>query len=291
MPSEPIGFIGLGAMGLPMASCLANAGWTVIACDAAPSETAWRHPGFAWASTPGDVTGHAATIVLSLPHAQASAIVADALIAAPGGCQRVIDTGTQDPARARAFADRFQAIGIGYCDAPVFGTPRDAPTGALTIAYSCADALRQAVEPVLKGFSRRQIHVGPVGTASLFKVMQNALGLAQLVAIAETFAVVEKAGADLGAFYDVVAGSGGMADNPFFAKVGRDLVERQPRFGALLRVAMKHIELGRMLADRVGAEAALIAAAADLFKRAQRLGMGDADLTSIGQALGRATDA
>ncbi len=287
MPSPPVGVVGLGAMGLPMASCLADAGWPVVACDIAPSDAARRRGDLTWAATPSDLAARVSTVVLSLPHVHASSAVIDALITAPGGCRHVIDTGTQDPALARGVAARLQAVGIGYCDAPVFGTPRDAPTGALTIAYSCTDALRPDIEPVLKGFSRRQIHVGPVGTASLFKVMQNALGLVQLVAIAETFAAVERAGADLGAFYDVVKGSGGMADSPFFAKVGRDLVDRQHRFGALLRVAMKDIELGRTMAERVGAEAALIDAAAALFRRAEQLGMGDADLTSIGQALRR----
>jgi 3-hydroxyisobutyrate dehydrogenase-like beta-hydroxyacid dehydrogenase len=288
---QTIGFIGIGAMGFPMATCLANSGRRVVTYDIAPSLAARQRSDFAWANSPGDVAAQASTVLLSLPHVEASEDVINELGSSPTICNLVIDTCTQDPAQAQVFADRLRATDIGYCDAPVFGTPRDAAAATLTVAYSCPEELCESVEAVLRAFTRRQIHVGQVGTASLFKVVQNSLGLVQLVAIAEAFAVVELAGADPTKFYDVVKGSGGMADSPFFAKVGRDFADKQHRFGALLRVAMKDIELGRVVADRAGAEANLTTAAAALFERAERLGMGDADLASIGQALGGAVNA
>jgi 3-hydroxyisobutyrate dehydrogenase len=286
MTAGPVGFIGLGAMGFPMASRVAHAGRPVLAYDIALSARARQSPGFVLAASPHDVATRASTIVLSLPHAQASEAVINELGNAPSYCKLIIDTCTQDPGRAQAFAAFLERAGTAYCDAPVFGTPNDAAAGTLAVAYSCREDIRGAVESVLAAFSRRQLHVGPIGTASVFKVVQNSLGLVQLVAIAEAFAVVEALGADPAKFYEVVKGSGGMADSPFFARTGRDFVDKQARFGASLRVAMKDIELGRTLAKRAGAEANLIAAAAVLFKRAESVGLGDADLTSIGQVVG-----
>jgi 3-hydroxyisobutyrate dehydrogenase len=289
--ASPVGFVGLGAMGLPMASRVARLGRPVVAYDVALSARARQSPGLVLANSPHDVATRASTIVLSLPHAQASEVVINELCNAPSCCKLVIDTCTQDPAQAQVLAARLERVGTAYCDAPVFGTPDDAAAGTLTVAYSGREEIRGAVEPVLTAFSRRQLHVGPVGTASVFKVVQNSLGLVQLVAIAEAFAVVEALGADPVKFYEVVNGSGGMADGPFFAKTGRDFADKQARFGACLRVAMKDVELGRTVAMRVGAEADLIAAAAVVFKRAENVGLGDADLTSIGQVLGRKANA
>src|SRR5262249_33983512 len=104
MTAGPVGFIGLGAMGLPMASRVAHAGRPVVAYDIALSTRAGQSPGFVLATSPHDVATRASTIVLSLPHAQASKAVISELGKAPSSCKLIIDTCTQDPGQAEAFA-------------------------------------------------------------------------------------------------------------------------------------------------------------------------------------------
>src|SRR5262249_18330768 len=163
----------------PMARRVACLGRTIVAYDVALSPRARQSPGFVFVNSPHDVATRVSTIVLSLPHAQASEVVINEIGNSPSGCNLIIDTCTQDPGQAQVFAGRLERTGIAYCDAPVFGTPDDAAAGTLTVAFSGREEIRGAVQPVLAAFSRRQLHVGPVGTASVFKVVQNSLGLVQ----------------------------------------------------------------------------------------------------------------
>lgn len=285
-----IGFIGLGVMGLPMARQLAKHFGQVTAFDLAPSDQARQAPLLRHVQNPAEVGRASDVVFLCLPGAHASLAVLDGpqgllRVARPG--LSVVELSTLDPQLIGEIGGRYAACGAAFCDAPVFGAPVHAREGKLAVVVSGEAAHYEAVRPVINSFARRVTYAGALGSASLIKVMQNSLGLVQIVAIAEAFAVFEAAGGDPHKFHQAVVGCGGMADSPLFAKVGLDFADHEARFGALLRIAAKDIALGDKLAQRSGAPATMIAHAAAQYAAALDAGLGDADQLAFAAAMRR----
>lgn len=283
-----IGCIGLGAMGLPIAEHLAARFGSVLACDVRPSPAAQARPGLRWLASAAEVAQASDLVLLCLPGAAAStaAIEGDAgLVAGARPGLTVVDLSTLDPEVVRGFGAALQRMGASYCDAPVFGTPQHAQRGTLAVVMSGPIEASQASRPAIECFARRITHAGPLGAASLIKVMQNSLGLVQIAAIAEAFAVLQAAGGDAHAFYEAVVGSGGMADSALFAKVGIDFADQHARFGARLRIGAKDIALGHHVAQRSGASAPFIEQTAAQFEAAAADGFGEADLLLVSAAI------
>ena len=285
---KKIGFIGLGVMGLPMAQQLAKHFGQVTVFDVAPSDEARQAPILRHVQNPGAVGQASDVVFLCLPGAHASLAVLDGQegllrVARPG--LSVVELSTLDPEVIRDIGSRYAACGTAFCDAPVFGAPVHAREGKLAVVVSGEEAHYDTVRDVIASFARRVTYAGALGSASLIKVMQNSLGLVQIVAIAEAFAVFEAAGGDPHKFHEAVVGCGGMADSPLFAKVGIDFADHQARFGALLRIAAKDIALGNKIAQRSGAPAELIAHAAAQYEAALNAGLGDADQLAFAAAM------
>ncbi len=282
-----IACIGLGAMGLPIARHLAARFGAVAAFDVAPSEAARSDPGLRWMDSPGEVGRNADIVFQCLPgEAYSTAAIEgqSGLLSVAHAGLTVVELSTLDPQTVRAYGAKFAAAGTGFCDAPLFGAPVDARAGRLAVVVSGSREHFDVVRPIVESFARRVTHAGDLGAASLIKVLQNSLGLVQVTAIAEAFAVFEAAGGDPHSFYEAVVGSGGMADSALFAKIGIDFADHQARFGALLRIAAKDIGLGHKIAQRSGAPAQLIAHAAAQFEAAASAGFGEADLLTVAAA-------
>ncbi len=285
-----IGFVGLGVMGLPMARQLAKHFGQVTAFDVSPSDEARQTPLLRHMQNPAEVGRASDVVFVCLPGAYASLAVvdgADGLASAARPGLSVVELSTLDPEVIREIGGRYAARNAAFCDAPVFGAPVHAREGKLAVVVSGQEAHFEAVRAVIETFARRVTYAGALGTASLIKVMQNSLGLVQIVAIAEAFSVFEAAGGDPHKFYEAVVGCGGMADSPLFAKVGIDFADHEARFGALLRIAAKDIALGNKIAQRIGAPAELIAHAAAQYELAVNEGLGDADQLAFAAAIRR----
>lgn len=285
-----IGFVGLGVMGLPMAQQLAKHFGQVTAFDIAPSDEARRTPLLRHVQSPAEVGSASDVAFVCLPGAHASLAVVEGTdgllsVARPG--LTVVELSSLDPEVVCDIGARYAARNTAFCDAPVFGAPVHARAGKLAVVVSGEEAHYDTVRAVIETFARRVTYAGALGTASLIKVMQNSLGLVQIVAIAEAFAVFEAAGGNPHTFYEAVVGCGGMADSPLFAKVGIDFADHEARFGALLRIAAKDIALGNKIAHRIGAPAPLIAHAAAQYQVAMDEGLGDADQLSFAAAIRR----
>ena len=286
-----IGCIGLGAMGLPTARHLARRFGPVVVYDLAPDDAVRDDPLLRLLPSAADVGRDADLVFVCLPGKKASLAVADALLPEARAGLTVVELSTLDPELVREIGARYAAHGAAFCDAPVFGTPSNAREGKLAVVVSGSAAAYDTVRPVIAGFARRVSHAGELGTASLIKVMQNSLGLVQLIAIAEAFEVFEAAGGNPRVFCDAVVGSGGMSDSALFAKTGVDFAEHQARFGALLRIGAKDIGLGHTVAQRSGAPADLIALAHAQFAAAAEEGFDEADLLSVSRVIRRSAKA
>jgi 3-hydroxyisobutyrate dehydrogenase len=192
-----VGFLGLGAIGTPMAAHLARRGpltvWNRTAARA--TEFAARHRAVAVA-TPREAA--AADVVITCL-GNSSDVVSlldgpDGLLAGLRRGALFLDCTSGDPASSRRIAERLAERGVAFADAPVSGGTNGAETGTLTVMVGGDAATFARARPVIEAFGRRIEHVGPVGAGDALKAVNNALLAINILAAGEAMATVTKAG-------------------------------------------------------------------------------------------------
>jgi 3-hydroxyisobutyrate dehydrogenase len=210
MNKNTVGFIGLGNMGAPMAVNLANAGWSMIAHDAAGTRE--RAPAQAIvADSVAEVASRAEVILLSLPDSVVVDAVSDAILAAPSVItKRVVDTSTIGIAQARRIHEKLAAAGIEYVDAPVSGGVAGARAGTVSIMVAAPAASVEALRAMLDGFTGNVFHVGvEPGQGQAMKILNNFLSGTAMAATSEAVAFGDSQGLDLATMLDVLNASTG----------------------------------------------------------------------------------
>src|SRR5262249_9569244 len=143
-----IGFIGLGAMGLPMTRHLLAAGHDVtVASRSRPPIDAAVATGAREGSGPRDVGAPSEATILGVPHGPQVVEVLDAAMDAIGPRKIVVDTSTIDPAIERAQHERVAATGAAYLDAPLSGGTVGAENGTLTLMVGGDAAVLDRARP------------------------------------------------------------------------------------------------------------------------------------------------
>jgi 3-hydroxyisobutyrate dehydrogenase len=204
-----VGFIGLGAMGAPMAATLRHAGFTVIASVHRHREALdlLQADGVVEAADPAAVASESDVIVISVPDAPQ---VEDALFGSRGITEGakpgllVIDMSTISPVASRGVAERLAQRGIDFVDAPVSGGPARARDGTLTIMAGGTDEAFSRAQPVLRALGNPH-HLGPVGMGETVKLVNQIIIANVMIANAEGLLFAREAGADLGAVREVLA--------------------------------------------------------------------------------------
>lgn len=210
MNKNTVGFIGLGNMGAPMAVNLANAGWSMIAHDAAGTRE--RAPAQASvADSVAEVASRAEVILLSLPDSVVVDAVSDAILAAPSVItKRVVDTSTIGIAQARRIHEKLAAAGIEYVDAPVSGGVAGARAGTVSIMVAAPAPSVEALRAMLEGFTGNVFHVGvEPGQGQAMKILNNFLSGTAMAATSEAVAFGDSQGLDLATMLDVLNASTG----------------------------------------------------------------------------------
>ncbi|HEX5078464.1 MAG TPA: NAD(P)-dependent oxidoreductase [Geminicoccaceae bacterium] len=281
-----VGFIGLGAMGLPIAGRLARAGFSLVAFDPDPRalEAVLAAGEVERAASPGAVAKASEILITCLPHPRiVEAVYGE--VAKPG--LLACDCSTVGPTLAIRLHAELAAGGMRYLECPMLGAPAQAARGELFLILSGDEAAAAELAPIFEVISRGQRFVGGPGQASRIKVVQNGLGLIQAVAIGEALSILAKAGADLKAFCEVVAEGGGMAASPLFRAKARAMLEAEPPVLAKLRIGAKDIALACALAEEQGVPAPLLRETARILEDAMRMDLGESDLAALGRAVER----
>ena len=209
-----VAFLGLGAIGRPMAVHLARppfalAVWnrTAERARAFAAETGARH-----AATPADAVRDARIVVTCLPTSREVESLVDALLPALADGALLIDCTSGDPATSRRLAARLAGHGVGFVDAPVSGGTSGAEAGTLTVMVGGSAAHLEQARPVLEAFGRRVVHCGDVGAGDAVKAVNNALLAAHIWSAAEGLATLAKAGVDPAVALGVVNASSGRSN-------------------------------------------------------------------------------
>lgn len=290
----PVGFVGLGRMGAPMAEQVLGAGFPMVVCDVRPGAAdALVAGGATAASSPAEVAATCAVVLTSLPGpAEVMEVVTGPqglLTGARPGMVHV-DLTTSSYSGALEVARREADAGVDFVDAPVSGGVPRARTGTLALMVSGPRPVFDRVAPVLHAIGDPVFHVGDaVGAGTLVKLLNNAIGFAGTLLAQEAMVVAAKAGLDLDQVLDVLeASSAGPMLGPARLILSRDFEVRD--VGMTLRLAEKDIRLAVTSAGDLGVEVPMSSAALAVYGRAVDAGLADlrtyATLQVLEQAAG-----
>ena len=267
-----VGFLGLGAMGWPMAARLAGSRelvvWNRTAARAA--EFAGRY-GARAAGTPRELGAAVDVVVTCLPTSgdvQGLLGGPDGLLAGLRPDALVLDCTSGVPATSRRLAAELASRGIAFADAPVSGGTNGAETGTLTIMVGADPATFERARPVLVAFGSRIEHLGPVGAGHAMKAVNNALLAVNILSVGEALATLVKAGVPAGKAVEVLNGSSGRSFVSETLVPERVLTGRWPRTFRLALLA-KDVGIARELVRECGVAGPMVDLAGDLFQRAR----------------------
>jgi 3-hydroxyisobutyrate dehydrogenase len=243
--------------------------------------------GAALAGAPADVGADADVVITCVTDAAALRAIAggdDGLLARPRADLRWIETSTIGAPASRELAALAAARGVAYLEAPVTGSRRGAEDGTLLAMSGGPEALHAACEPVLRVFARKVIHVGPVGSAAVMKLIGNTLIAFMLEGLAETAVLGARAGLALPAILEVVAAS--MFASPFFAFKG-DAMARRAFDDVLFSIELmaKDLALAAEEADARGVAMPGLEAIRRVLELARSLGHGAEDIAAQVRAI------
>jgi 3-hydroxyisobutyrate dehydrogenase len=193
-----LAFLGLGAIGMPMAVHLAHrwplAVWNRTAAratDFAAKYGAWAVP------TPREAARGAEVVITCLPTSHEVEQLlegTDGLLAGLEAGALLLDCTSGDPATSRRIAARLNERGIGFADAPVSGGTNGAEAGTLTVMVGGDQATFDRAQPYLSAFGKRIEHLGPVGSGHAMKAVNNALLAINILAVGEGLAALVRSG-------------------------------------------------------------------------------------------------
>lgn len=267
-----VGFLGLGAIGTPMAAHLAQR-WTLTVWNrtaARAAEFAARHRARV-AATPREAATGADVIVTCLPSSREVESLldgTDGLLAGMAPGTLFLDCTSGDPASSRRLASRLVDRGIAFADAPVSGGTNGAEAGTLTVMVGGDVETFRRAQPILNSFGNRIQHIGPVGTGHAMKAVNNALLAVNILAVGEGLAALVKAGVPARTALEVLNASSGRSFVSETLVPERVLTGLWPR---TFRLALLHKDVGiaRDFLDEVGVLGPVIELADRLFSAAR----------------------
>jgi 3-hydroxyisobutyrate dehydrogenase len=203
-----LGFIGLGTMGASLAANLQKAGHQLTVHDVrrAAAEPHVK-AGAAWANSPREVAAASDVVFTSLPgppEVEAVALGTDGLLAGMKRGAAYFDLSTNSRATVRKIHAAFAEQGAHMLDAPVSGGPRGAKTGKLAIWVGGDKDVFERHKAVLGAMGDQVRYVGPIGQATVAKLVHNCAGYAIGTALAEVFTMGVKAGVEPLALFEAV---------------------------------------------------------------------------------------
>ena len=278
-----LSFVGLGAMGSPMARNLVGAGFAVRGYDANPAalQRFADHGGHAAGSVADAARGTDALILMVVNAAQADQVLfkggaLDAL--APGGT--VVLMATCPPGSVRDLAARVRTTGRSLVDAPVSGGVAGAQAGTLTIMAAADPALFARIRPVLRAMDDKIFHVGTEpGLGSTVKVVNQLLCGVHLAVAAEGLSLAAWVGVDPQVILEILGGSA--ASSWMLRDRGPRMAQADPPVTSAVDIFVKDLGIVLDAGREAGAALPLAAAAHQMFLATSGRGDGLADDSQV----------
>jgi 3-hydroxyisobutyrate dehydrogenase-like beta-hydroxyacid dehydrogenase len=228
--------------------------------------------GAKWAASPRDAAVDADAVVTMVADDEVSRSVwlgKDGAAGAMKAGTLAIECSTVSYRHALDQSRELGAQGLTYIDCPVTGLPNTAASGELTLLIGADPADLEKARPFLKPISSTIRHFGPVGTGTVYKLINNLMGAIQIAAIAEGLAIAEQAGLDMKLVLEAV--ETGAAASPQVIRHSRRMAARDfADIGFTPTLRHKDVVYAVALAESLLAAAPIMGhAAADAYQHAK----------------------
>jgi 2-hydroxy-3-oxopropionate reductase len=286
---ETIGFVGLGIMGAPMAGHLLDAGYAVVASDhrGAPPK-ALVDKGLKTVSGLDGLARAAGIVITMVPDTPQ---VADVLFGERGiaaglsAGKLVIDMSSISPIETKKFAEKINALGCDYLDAPVSGGEVGARAASLTIMVGGPEAAFERAKPVFDKMGKNVTLVGGNGVGQTTKVANQIVVALTIEAVAEALVFAAKAGADPAKVRQALMG--GLAASRILEVHGERMIKRTFAPGFRIELHQKDLNLALDGARALGVALPNTASTQQLFNSCAANGGGKEDHSALVRALER----
>ena len=251
---KSVAVLGLGTMGSGMARRLSAAGFPLTVYNRTPSRAeAFAAQGANVAATPREAASRAEIVIAMLADDSASRSTWMGESGALAGARTsavLIESSTISPAMGNGFATAAKTRGCSFLDAPVTGSRLQAESGELLFLVGGEPGTLDSVRDVLAPMSRGVVHLGPVGSGALMKLINNFLCGVQAASLAEALAMIEGSGLNREQAVEILAN--GAPGSPLLRALSARMISRDYRPNFAVNLMYKDlayaIEEGRRLA-------------------------------------------
>lgn len=284
-----VGFIGIGAMGLPMAKNVLKGGYelyTMVHHNKGPAEEL-KKLGAKVLDTPAAIAAESDVVITIVPaDAQLKQVVLgkEGLKEGLAAGKTLIDMTTATSLTIIEIAKVLQGMGVELLDAPVSGGTPNAASGELTIIVGGEPAVLEKNRRILETMGTNIYAVGPLGSGKVVKMVNQLMASVHILTIGEAFALGKKAGADPKVMYEVIKDSSGYS-RMMDLRLPGFLLENSFEPGFTLDLMKKDINLAVDSAKALNVPLCLGNIAAQIFAAASAHGQGGKDFSAAAQYL------
>jgi 2-hydroxy-3-oxopropionate reductase len=273
MSQLKLGFVGLGIMGTPMAGHLIAAGHTVFISTRSKVPDELAKSAAIVCASPAEVASQADIIITMVPdtpdvdkvlfgeHGIASGLTKGKI---------VVDMSSISPIETKVFAQKINALGCEYLDAPVSGGQLGAKGATLTIMVGGSEATFAKVKPVFELMGKNITLVGGNGAGQVTKVANQIIVALNIEAVAEALVFASKAGADPAKVREALMG--GFASSKILEVHGERMIKRTFDPGFRIELHQKDLNLALSSAKALGVSLPNTASAQELFNSCSAYG-------------------
>lgn len=267
-------FLGLGAIGRPMATRIAAAGHPLSVWNRTASRAAdfAKQSGARHATTPADAVRDADVVITCFSTSPDVYSILDGPDGLLAGIKRgavVVDCTSGDPTTSKRIAQRLAECGAEYIDAPVSGGTSGAEKGTLTVMVGGDEAALNRARPVIEAFGQKIVLCGAVGAGDTVKAVNQAFLAIHLLSAAEGLATLVKEGVDPTKALEVINASSGRSNSSMNLIPERVLTRAFPRTFKL-SLLEKDVGIASSMARENRVPAPVTQLTADIFRVARR---------------------
>jgi 3-hydroxyisobutyrate dehydrogenase len=275
------GFIGLGAMGLPMARNLHRAGLLHAVWSRTPEKALalLTETGCRVCADPAELARECDAIVCCV---SADADLHEVIAAMSPGLRAgtlVLDCSTTSAEAARSAAERVRRTGAEFLDCPVTGGTEGARQGTLAILVGGDEAAFERARPILAAMGRTVVHFGPAGAGQAAKAVNQIMVAGVNQAVSEALAFAGAEGLPIDKLVETLGQ--GAAASWFLTHRGPNMVRGVYPLGFKVRLHQKDLEICRRMAARFGVRLPIVEMTLLHYKRLLAIAEQDEDISSL----------
>jgi 2-hydroxy-3-oxopropionate reductase len=284
--TQKLGFIGLGIMGAPMAGQLLKAGHQLFVHSRSTVRKEIADGGATVCKSGKEVAQNADVVFVMVPDTpdvEAVLFGKDGVAEGLSKGKTVVDMSSISPTATKVFAQKINALGCEYLDAPVSGGEVGAKNAALTIMAGGTEAAFARIKPLFELMGKNITLVGGNGDGQTCKVANQIIVALNIAAVGEALVFASKAGADPAKVRQALMG--GFASSRILEVHGERMIKRTFNPGFRIKLHQKDLSLALQGARELGVALPQTAGAAQLMQACAANGLADMDHSALVRAL------